>query len=360
MIRLCLQRMAVKTLLFTLAVVGRTEATIVASSGPVVSGEWNSNLSAAVDKARAEHRPMLLVHVTPGCSFCARLNRAIDGEAFRIWQKDRSLLMVYRRAGSKDPQYQESRNFINSNIEGALPGFPFVCIYWPKADGTTNCVAFAGRHGEMCKDGKFKLFSEEFMTAVDHVLKDYLALDSSHASIERILANSVMKIACDKEGAEGTVGMDPPTGLLPEGARVFLNAKPAAGALFVGWKDPSGVFVGWKPQLEVVGSMPSGKYIAVFRKPEDCQPPVFVHTSTSLCVQVKKPFHFRVPLNDSSRPAHFRAPKHLPRGLKLDKVTGYISGFPGRRNTSDFVISVEGSDPAHTVSDFSVRLTVQP
>lgn len=354
----CLSKMSL-TMVVAAAMFG-LRADIVVSDGPVVPGEWNSNFSATLEAANSEHRPMLLVHVSRECPVCVRLNKMLDGEAFHRWQKDRKLFMAYRvTSGSGNEARTETRNFITS-VAGENPGFPYVCAYWHKDDGTTNCVAFAGRRGDMCKDEKFSLFSVEFMTAIDRVIGEYLAKDPSHSTIDQIVSNSLKTISFEKVGAKGgSVAINPPTGLLPEGGKVTLHAKPDKEAMFVGWRYPDGSHAGWNMKLDVSGSMPAGKYKAVFRNPAECPPPELTNVTTSFFAQVKQKFVCTVPVSDSCRPVSFRAAKSLPKGLKLDKITGRISGAPRVRGTSTFTIYVTGADPAHTVKSFTVSLMVQ-
>lgn len=328
------------------------------SCGEVVPGEWNADFSAVLERSNREHRPMLLVHTSEGCPLCARLNQALDGEVFSQWQKDRKLLMAYVRTRGVDAIYRRTKNFINS-VCGKSPGPPYVCVYWPKSDGTTNSVAFAGRRGEMGTERK-ELFSVEFVTAVDLAIKDYLAQDLQHATIEQILAKSVKKISCAKAGAEGSVVMRPESGVLNEGGKVILEARAASDALFVGWEDPQGRFVEWNYRLVVSGRMPAGTYTARFRPKEGCPPPALTTVTTSLCVQVGQRFNLSVPVDPTSRPVHFRSAQHLPRGVKLDKVTGELAGSFRKEGTVRITILVVGSDKANTTKSYSVNLTIAP
>ena len=341
-----------------LTVLAAAAVDIPVSHGPVVPGEWNADFPAVLEMANREHRPMLLVHTSQGCPLCARLNQALDGEAFSRWQKDRKLLMSYVRTSGLDAVYRRTQNFIKS-VSGGLPGFPYVCVYWPKADGTTNSVAFAGRRGEMGTERK-ELFSVEFMTAVDRAIQDYLAQDSRHATIEQIVTNSTKKISCAKAGAEGSVVMRPETGVLPEGGKVILEARAAADALFVGWEDPQGRFVEWNYRLVVSGRMPAGTYTARFRPKAGCPPPIVTTVTTSLCVQVGQRLEYSVPVDTACRPVRFRAAQHLPKGLKLDKVTGELTGSFRKEGAVRMTILVVGSDEAATTKPCSVSVTVLP
>lgn len=341
-----------------MALVSQLYAEIFVSDASPVPGVWNSNLDAALTVAHKDHRPVLLVHVSKGCSLCVRVKNVLDGEAFGRWQKDRKLLMVYRVSGSESDLRDQTKEFIIS-ATGGNPGFPYVCIYWPRANGTTNSVAFAGRHGDMCKDRKFKLFSEEFMTAIDGAIKDYLAEDTSHATIAKILEDSTKTIAVGTSGADGSVSMKPTSGILEEGGKVSLTAKPAPGSVFASWRYPDGKLAGWNTRLEVSGSMPAGKYVANFKRPAECPPPILSNVSTAIFAQVRRPIELTIPVSDECRPVSFRAVRGLPKGLKLDKVNGRISGMLRSQKTSKFAIAVTGSDPAQTVKTFTVSLMVQ-
>ena len=341
-----------------LLLAGPLVAAVPVSHGPVVPGEWNADFPAVLEAANREHRPMLLVHVSQGCPLCVRLNQAIDGEAFARWQQDRKLLMAYVRTSGLDAVYRRTQTFIKS-VSGGLPGFPYVCVYWPKADGTTNSVAFAGRRGEMGTERK-ELFSVEFMTAVDMALRDYLARDSSHATIEQIVADSTKKIVGAKAGAKGSVILRPESGILPEGGKVILEAHAADDALFVGWEDPQGRFVEWNYRLVVSGRMPAGTYTARFRPKVGCPPPALPTVATSLCVQAGQRFEYSVPVDPACRPVHFRATQRLPKGLKLDKVSGELSGTFRKEGAARMTILVVGSDEKNTAKSHSIDLKILP
>ena len=342
-----------------LAAVSAEAVDIAVSRGPVVPGEWNANLSAVLEAANREHRPMLLVLSSQGCPLCARLNQAIDGEAFSQWQRDRKLLMAYVRTSGLDAVYRQTRDFIKSVAED-YPGSPAVCVYWPKADGSTNSVAFAGRRGEMGVE-RNELFSVEFMAAVDRSLKEYLAQDpKKYATVDQIVSNSTKTVSCAKAGVEGVVIMRPESGILPEGGKVILEARAASDALFVGWEDPQGRIVEWNYRLVVSGRMPAGAYTARFRAKKGCPPPVLTAVSTSLVATVGNRFSYSIPVNPSCRPVQFRTAQRLPKGLKLDKVSGELSGSFRKEGDAHMTILIVGSDEAGTMKSHSIDLKILP
>ena len=334
-------------------------AEISVSKGPAVPGEWNADLDVTLAAARKAHRPLLLVHVSRGCPVCVRLNHALDGEAFYRWQKARNLFMVYRVSGSENELRDNTRDFIAA-ATGGNPGFPYVCLYWAKADGTTNSVAFACRRGDMCKGETFKLFSVEIMTALDRALGEDLTKEAGYVSVDQIVSNSVNTIRFESTGAPGgSATMNPSSGILPEGGKVTLHARPSAETLFVSWRFPDGTLAGWDKELEGSGRMPGGTYKAVYKRPADLLPPKLETVSTSLYAVARGRFEYTLPIDDACRPVSFRMVRSLPKGLKLDKVAGRIYGTPRDSGMSKLVIAVMGSDLARTVKTFTLSLMVQ-
>ena len=154
--------------------------------------------------------------------------------------------------------------------------------------------------------------------------------------------------------------MYPESGVLKEGGKVILDAKAAANALFVGWEDPQGRFVEWDHRLVVSGRMPAGTYTARFRPKEGCPAPALTAAATSLCVRVGQRLNFSIPVDPASRPVHFRAAQRLPMGMKLDKVTGELTGKFRKEGTVGATILVVGSDKAGTTKPYSVHVTIVP
>ena len=326
------------------------------SHGPVRPGEWNADFRAARELAQKEHRPLLLMHTSQGCALCARLDKAIEGEAFRQWQADRNVIMSYVQTSEKDETYKQVHSFVTAATTN-LPGYPYVCVNWVRADGSTSHVAFSGRRGSIGEQ-KNKLFSVELMAALDEVLKDYLS-GAKHKSIDQILTDSVKTISVQAKGAKGMVVMHPETGMLPEGGKVTIDASPAPDSLFVCWRDPKGNIVGLKPRIEVIGSMPAGAYSAIFRDRATCPPPILPIASTSLCMRVGHRFEYRVVVDERSLPVRFKT-KRLPQGVKFDTSSGVLSCKPKQPGIYSIDVMVLGSDPRKTTKKHEIVLTVQP
>ena len=331
---------------------------IEVSSGPVRRGEWNRDFPAALDLACKEHCPLLLVHSSIGCTICNRLKNAMEGAAFRLWQKDRNVAMAYVSThGEGSEEYRRVRGFIKT-VNSEVSGFPYVCVYWPKADGSTNSVAFSGRRGNM-GDENAKLLSVALMTELDEALKEYIASRVESKTINQIVAASTRKVGYKIEGALGSVSMRPDTGILPEGGKVTLEAAAADGTLFMGWLDPNGNVVSYKKRIGVSGGMLAGEYIARFRTKVGCPPPDVKPAITSICVTAGMPFRYQTPVADECRPVRFGIKRRLFSQVKFDEVDGVLYGTLKRAGSYAIDITVIGSDPGRTVVKHSVRIDVK-
>ena len=331
-------------------------AAIKASSGPVKPGEWNADFNAVRAAAERERRPMVLVHVGQRCLFCARLEKAMAGEAFRLWREDRAPYMALVRSKASDDQAEmpkKSYEFIKS-ISSEVSTFPYVCVWWPK-DGSTNSVAFTGRREHLKVKAHHRLLVMDFMSVLDDALGYVPSEHPGHKTLPEILKAATVRISSKAEGG-GNVAMKPASGVLPEGGTVALTAKPAKGNVFVCWKAPDGSVASWAKKLDVQGGMAAGCYVAQFRPNAECLPPtVLSPAATSICTRVYDQVKYAVKVADTSRPVTFRAKKRLPRGLKLNDVTGVLSGAPLLPGTNTIAIAVVGSDPARTEKTVSIR-----
>ena len=332
-------------------------AAVKVSTGPVKPGEWNADFEAVRAVAERERRPMVLVHVGYRCLYCARLEKAMSGEAFRIWREDRAPYMAFVRSKASNDQSEtpkKSYEFIKS-VSSDVTTFPHVCVHWVK-EGGTNSVAFTGRREYLKVKERHKLLVMEFMSALDDAMGYDPAEHPGHKTLPEILKAATVRISSKAEGAGG-VAMKPASGVLPEGGTVTLTAKPVKGNVFVCWKAPDGSVASWAKKLEVQGGMAVGCYVAQFRPSAECLPPtVLSPAATSLCTRVYDHVKYAVKVSDACRPVTFRAKKRLPRGLKLNDVTGVLSGAPLLPGTNTVAIAVVGSDPAKTEKTVNVRI----
>ena len=330
------------------------------SRGPVRPGEWNLDFEGVKNAAEREHRPMVLMHVGEGCTFCNRLEKAASGTAFRFWQEDRAPYMAYVRARSSLSStnvVRQSAEFVYS-MSTNVPGYPYVCVYWPHL-GATNKVAFCGRRGMMGVK-KQKLLVAEFMAALDGALSDWIkASPDSHKQRNEFIRAATRKVSARADG-EGSVAAKPASGLLKEGDVVALTASPARGNVFCGWNYPDGRSAGWSRKLLVGGGMPGGVYKARFMKAEDCRPPEILSPAvTSLVVHAHERFRHVIAVSADSRPVKFAPHGRFPSGLKLDADSGVISGYMTFASTNHVEIAVIGYDAAHTRKTVAIDIVAQ-
>ena len=241
-------------------------AALRVSRGAVRPGEWNLDFTNVLATARRESKPMVLLHAGEGCLHCKRLDQAINGEAFRLWREDRAPLLAYVRDHSELSSQEvvdQSKAFIDG-VSTNLPGYPYVCVCRPKGN-KMSVVAFCGRREEMERMGveKSNLLVVEFMSALDRALR------GTEGQVDKMPLGEIVKKATKqisvKIVGEGSVSMSPASGMLPEGGRVTMTAKPKKGYVFAGWWYPDGKkILRGGPKLMISGSMPAGCYEARF------------------------------------------------------------------------------------------------
>ena len=337
-------------------------AEMAVSSGAVRPGEWNADFRAVMVEAERAHRPMVFVHATPECTFCARLRKSLDGGAFQLWSAERAPLMAYiddLSPQSPSPSGRAALEFVKGVVPGHLD-FPHVGVYWPRENGITNRVAFSGRRGLMGVERQGPQLVSEVMAALDSALGDYLAGKPCRKANE-LLKAGVKTISCRVEGGGGSVAMKPRSGIFKEGEAVKLSAAADDGFVFVEWRGPDGTVAGRSPKLTVQGGMPAGCYLAHFRKTSACSPPVLAAPRGEQIAYVGERFRYSVSLSAESYPVEFRVLGGMPPGLKLrGTASGVISGYPTVAGTNDVEIAVVGSDAAKTEVRFPLRIVILP
>ena len=126
-----------------LSTVASVVSGIATAADTVVLGEWTTAFSAAKAKADSEHIPMLVFWGNPGCSFCKKMKAALETDEFKEWQAARKIVMV--KVEGLDGEGRQVQDF----AENSEFAFPYLCIYWNKADGQTVKRAYPGRNGKM-------------------------------------------------------------------------------------------------------------------------------------------------------------------------------------------------------------------
>ncbi len=360
---------ALPILVMALAVLGAGAKTVEldASSGPVRPGEWNSNFVAVKAEAEKNHQPMIFLHATSRCVRCARLKKAMAGEAFRLWREERKPLLAYVYEESKGCLSDDGKlavAFVKETTTNRVET-PIIGIYWPRENGITNRFVFSARPGIMGVAKPEKPLIHEFMTALDQRLADYVASIPGHRTPSQILKDSVRTVTCraEENGTKGKIVMNPKDGVLRDGEMVKLEAFPDKDSLFVDWRGPDGSVVGYGNVLEVSGCMPGGGYVGRFKRKADCRPPILLSpASTSLVVRIGQPLEYKTEVADESKPVtfDFLDDDSLPGGLRLNCQSGKLKFTLDEQVTNIVNVILVGSDSEHTKTNVQIRFISVP
>lgn len=131
-------------LLSTAIMVASVFADIPNTSSTVTPGVWCTNFEAALEYAEKNNLPVLAFWGESGCGYCKTLmNQGIDTEKFRKWQAERKPVMIWYHGKNSNSPYKE---WVRNPVSGE---WPYVKIYWKKADGSKVEIYFPGRDGRM-------------------------------------------------------------------------------------------------------------------------------------------------------------------------------------------------------------------
>ena len=122
------------------------------SSGPIVPGEFNSNFTLGLQYAENANIPLVVIWANKDCGHCKKLEESVADSKFGDWAKEKGYVMIAEINGDGDYSSAETsaaKDFIKDKkstiIDGkTLKNYPFVGVYWPKADGTAIRVSFEG------------------------------------------------------------------------------------------------------------------------------------------------------------------------------------------------------------------------
>jgi hypothetical protein len=357
---------ALPIFVMALAVLGAGAKTVElnVSSGPVRPGEWNSNFSAVKAEAEKMHRPMVFFHAFPRCVRCARLKKAMAGEAFKMWCEERRPFLAFVQESLREGLSDDGKlaaAFVKEATASRIRT-PIIGVYWPREDGNTNRFAFSASPGAMGVAKPEKPLIHEFMTALDQRLADYVASIPGHRTSSQILKASVRTVTCraDLNGAEGKIKMTPKDGILPEGGTVTLEAIPQKSSVFLDWRGPDGSCAGYDPKLEIAQRMPGGCYVGRFKRKSDCRPPIVLSpASTTLVARIGQPFTYKIEVAEESQPVvfDFQADEEdMSVDLSLGLRSGLLRFLAGEPTTNMVTVVILGSDDAHTRTNVILRL----
>lgn len=139
------------------------------SSGPIVPGELNMNFKLGRQYAESANIPLVVIWASDGCGHCKKLEESVADPNFAAWSKEKGYVMIAEIAGDGDyssEEAKEAKAFIKASkvITKTLKNFPFVGVYWPKADGTVLRVAFEGPYSASVPFEKLIQMIEEALT----------------------------------------------------------------------------------------------------------------------------------------------------------------------------------------------------
>lgn len=316
-------------------------------------GAWCADFTNVLAAAKAGHLPVLVVTAGTECSFCYRLNKAMNSTDFKTWQDDRKIYMAH--VNDKHPQYKAAEAFQREGFKD-VTGIPIVCVYWLKEDGTEVKKTFSGRRGTM-PGMRHKFLQMELISALDKVLVDYTASLENPKEILHSPDSKYFKYAT--AGGSGTIKMDPASGELADerGTVVITAVSDDAGFSFWGWTDPGGKCVGHARKLVVDSGMTEGVYTANYRRASACRPPAFTVSGQPVTALVGKKFRYRLEVDEATRPMTFHA-EGMPFGLALDAEEGVFSGTLWREGCYNITVTAKGGDPAATEAVETFRLIV--
>ena len=140
------------------------------SPGPIVPGELNKNFKLGLQYAESANIPLVVIWANKDCGHCKMLEESIADSKFADWAKGKGYVMIAEINGDGDyPEAAAAKKFIKDKattiINGkTLKNFPFVGVYWPKADGTVLRVAFEGPYSASVPFEKLIRMIEEALT----------------------------------------------------------------------------------------------------------------------------------------------------------------------------------------------------
>ena len=139
------------------------------SPGPIVPGELNKNFKLGLQYAESANIPLVVIWASDGCGHCKKLEESVADPNFAAWSKEKGYVMIAEIAGDGDYSSEEAKAakaFIKDSkvITKTLKNFPFVGVYWPKADGTVLRVAFEGPYSASVPFEKLIQMIEEALT----------------------------------------------------------------------------------------------------------------------------------------------------------------------------------------------------
>lgn len=147
-------------------------AGLAASAAPVL-GTIGTDFAAARAAAEAGHVPLAVVWGNTDCPKCNTLSRALESADVRNWLAGHPIYVVHKHEayGSTSADYLAAKAWIASI--GRLTAYPFVGLYWAKADGTVVKTAFSGLVNKMPVTAPRNNLAKQFANTLDQFFGGY-------------------------------------------------------------------------------------------------------------------------------------------------------------------------------------------
>ena len=154
----------------------------IETTSEATKGAWMENFAMATNLAFKTKTPMIMFWANSQCEYCERLENAINSDEFKAWQAahpDYIYNFVFASGGvDQDPNADSGAMEFAWSANGTITPlnlYPFVCLYWPKADGTMFAASRVGRAGLMDEASyrAGKPLVEEFEAFIETQFSEY-------------------------------------------------------------------------------------------------------------------------------------------------------------------------------------------
>ena len=241
------------------------------NSAPVAVEKWTRNFPEVLNRARAEHRPIVLFEGQHGCIYCQRARTVFRSETFGKWIAGTGIYLASaeRTELADHPEQKAMSDFLDASPhKGDRPTVPRIGVYWPRASNEEVRIVFEAKRGKMPGGAQESLIAE-ITGSLEKLLADHFAAIKVRRNLAETLQATVKqyKVACE---GEGTVTMDPASGLVKDdGNPLVVTVTCPRNMEFQGWRDPNGKWIPRRPyqtRLRITYAMPEGTYTAVIRE----------------------------------------------------------------------------------------------
>lgn len=146
------------------------------NSDTVKTGAWTCRYNLAKSLASSKNIPMVVVWVSPTCTYCKNFVSALAGSStLKTWMAKRNYMLVIAIGESGSDTYGTTTADVSAAYSYAEVGvykFPFIGLWWKKnASGSEVKKRFTGRSGYMPSSSGG--LAQQFMDSVDKNFTGY-------------------------------------------------------------------------------------------------------------------------------------------------------------------------------------------